>query len=116
MKASERLRRISFALFAIVFVVYSVVSLIGGGTFASNAILAVVAVPPVALYFRGVLWCRHVIGVLSVVFLLIHCLAPLALHEVDRTLVFWLVWPTVLIIFAVTAFTAFARIENANRA
>lgn len=116
MKINERLRRICFALFAIVFVVYSAVSLTRGGGFASNAVLAAVAVPPVVFYFCGVRWCRHVIGALSIVFLSFHCLAPLALHEVDRTPVFWLVWPTVLIIFAVTAITAFARIENANRA
>jgi hypothetical protein len=71
--------------------------------------LHLVALAPAVGYFLGLRWCRYLLGGVAALLGLLLLLAPLALHEVERTPTFYAYWSVALIAFVVTAITSFYR-------
>ncbi len=118
MKTYERLRRIAIGAYALPFLFRLALSLIRGGSedFTEHLILAAVALAPAILFFCGVRWCRYLVGVFSVIFLLLWLATPMAQHAIDRTVTFWLIWCAVLLVFIFSSVMSFTQNRKGDHA
>jgi predicted membrane channel-forming protein YqfA (hemolysin III family) len=57
--------------------------------------LALVVLAPAIAFIRGVKWCRPVVAALSLVFLFLWTLSPMAQHAIDRHAGFWIFWSVI---------------------
>jgi hypothetical protein len=64
-------------------------------TWRFNAMMAGIALAllvPAIAFVRGVRWCRFVVATVSLLFLLLWTLSPIAQHSFDRHAGFWALW------------------------
>ena len=54
--------------------------------------LAISVLAPAIAFVRGVKWCRPFVATLSLLFLFVWTLSPLAQHAIDRHAAFWTFW------------------------
>jgi hypothetical protein len=118
MKTNEPLRRIAIGVYALPFLFRIALSLFRGrpGDLPMSLVLAAVALTPAVLYFCGVRWCRYVVGVFSVIFLLLWLATPMTLHAIDRAGSFWFIWCIVLLVFSFSSIISFTRTRQGDHA
>ena len=113
MKTSEPLRRIAIGAYALPLVYHVADGLIRDPR-GGFLVLASVALLPAILFFCGLRWCRYIVGVFSVLFVLLWLVLPMAQHAVDRTGTFWFVWCIVLLVFIFSSIMSFTRNSEAT--
>lgn len=71
-------------------------------------IICLFHVIPVVAFFRGVSWCRYVIGAIFSLYLLLWSFSWLAQHSIDRHGGFWTLWALVELLLLVATVVTFA--------
>jgi hypothetical protein len=71
--------------------------------------LAFVILAPTIGFVQGVWWCRYVVAALALLILFLWSLSPLAQHEIDRHLFFWVLWAVIEALIASAVWASLVR-------
>lgn len=109
MPISRRLRKTVIGVYALSFAIYTPILGIAWRGGAVAVVLGSVTMGPAGLFLCGIRWARFFVGSISLLLLFLWALSPLALHEVDRTGLFWLFWPYFGVVLVATTLASFIK-------